>query len=114
MTQNCVFCVYVPSSCNNNRIFFDLLLQINEFEKVTIRCVLFQESPDVLTAGEIPPYGWEKRFYNSLIDSQADMLKMLPRHHITAEDVSKLLDGKEILRKYAQWKSERDKRLFSS
>jgi len=114
-------CVILPSdvkiegpNSNVNEKEFAVDIQINEFEKVTIRCVLFQESPDVLTAGEIPPYGWEKRFYNSLIDSQADMLKMLPRHHITAEDVSKLLDGKEILRKYAQWKSERDKRLFSS
>ena len=62
-TQNFVFCLYHFLAIITE-YFFDLL-QINEFEKVTIRCVLFQESPDVLlTAGEIPPYGWEKRFYN--------------------------------------------------
>ena len=91
-----------------------LILQINDFEKVTVRCVLFEQLPPGMIGAEVPPKGWEKRFYQALIPNQEDALKMLPRHPITPEDVSTLVDGKKILDEFSQWKSERDKRLFSS
>ena len=95
-------------------IFSFLIFQINDFEKVTVRCVLFEQLPPGMIGAEIPPKGWEKRFYSALIPNQEDALKMLPRHTITPEDVSTLIDGKKILEEFSQWKSERDKRLFSS
>ena len=63
--------------------------------------------------GEIPSAGWDKRFYQPIFASQADTLKMLPRHKLNAEDVAHLADGREILDSYAKWKSERDTKLFS-
>ena len=96
------------------RVIQILILQINDFEKVTVRCVLFEQLPPGMIGAEVPPKGWEKRFYPALIPNQEDALKMLPRHPITPEDLSTLVDGKKILDEFSQWKSERDKRLFSS
>ena len=62
----------------------------------------------------VPPVGWEKRFYRPLIPEQAEALQLMPRHSLTSEDVSDLIDGKEILEQYAKWKSKRDKKLFFS
>jgi len=93
---------------------FGVDVKINDFEKVTIRCVLFEQPAPNDLGGMIPPHGWEKRFYPPLITEQADLLRMLPRHKLSAEDVSTMLDGKKILEEYLQWKSERDKRLFST
>ena len=67
-----------------------------------------------MIGGQVPPIGWEKRFYSALFPNQEDTLKMLPRHTITPEDVSTLVDGNKILKEFGQWKSERDKKLFSS
>lgn len=89
----------------------EFALQINNFEKVNVRCILFQRSSSNLA--EIPPPGWEKRFYSALVPDQAEALFMAPRHKLTADDVADLHDGKLILEKYAQWKSDRDKKLFS-
>ena len=88
-----------------------LYFQINNFEKVNIRGILFQK--EILETGEIPPSGWDKRFYQPMFESQIETLKMLPRHKLSAEDVSNLADAREILENYAKWKSERDMKLFS-
>ena len=85
--------------------------QINNFENVNVRGILFHQS--LLDTSEIPPPGWDKRFYQPIFASQADTLVMLPRHKLNAEDVVHLADGREIIETYAKWKSERDTKLFS-
>lgn len=86
-------------------------MQINNFEKANIRGILFHQ--DTVDTSEIPHSGWDKRFYQPIFASQADTLKMLPRHKLNAEDVVHLADGREIIETYAKWKNERDTKLFS-
>jgi len=46
---------------------FLLTLQINDFEMVKIRAVLFQKTTEEgLVSAELPPVGWEKRFYQPI------------------------------------------------
>ena len=86
-------------------------MQINNFEKANIRGILFHQ--DTVDTSEIPHSGWDKRFYQPIFASQADTLKMLPRHKLNAEDVVDLADGREIIETYTKWKNERDTKLFS-
>ena len=44
--------------------------QINDFETIKVRAVLFQKSQEKLNA-EIPPTGWEKRFYQPIFSEEA-------------------------------------------
>jgi len=90
---------------------FLITLSINNFEKANIRGILFHQ--DTVDTSEIPHSGWDKRFYQPIFASQADTLKMLPRHKLNAEDVVHLADGREIIETYAKWKNERDTKLFS-
>ena len=76
-----------------------------------MRGILFHQS--LLDTSEIPPPGWDKRFYQPIFASQADTLVMLPRHKLNAEDVVHLADGREIIETYTKWKNERDTKLFS-
>ena len=47
-----------------------LLFQINDFETIKVRAVLFQKSLEKLNA-EIPPIGWDKRFYQPIFSEEA-------------------------------------------
>ena len=58
--------------------------------------------------------GWEHRFYRAIFEDQKETLKMLPRHPLKSEEIADLNDAKDILEHYAMWKSDRDKKLFSS
>lgn len=92
---------------------FCVHLKLNEFEMVPIRCVLFHWSAeDVLE--EIPPAGWQMRFNQPIFHSEKQLLESLPREKIEDSDVSGLADGADIMQQYIQWRSERDKKLFSS
>jgi len=92
---------------------FLLMLKINDFETIKVRAVLFQKSLEKLNA-EIPPIGWDKRFYQPIFSEEAAELRLLPRHNITMNDVMGYGDASEILEQFALWKDERDKKLFSS
>jgi len=94
---------------------FLLTLQINEFEMVKIRAVLFQKTTvEGLVSPAIPPVGWDKRFYQPIFANEAEELKILPRDKLTTNDVMGLEDASNILEQYASWKIYRDKKLFSS
>ncbi len=88
------------------------VFQINDYETVNIRAIFFHQS--IQDTHVVPPPGWNVRFYPSLLPDQAEALKMLPRHPLSGDDVANFRDGKEILEKYAAWKSARDKKLFQS
>jgi len=90
---------------------FLLTLQINDFEKVKIRAVMFHKTSED-GSKEIPSLNWEKRFYQPMFPNEAEELKMLPRHPVVTNDVIGLSDANEILEQYASWKSYRDKKLF--
>ena len=97
-------------------VYIDLLFnvfQINDFETVSLRAVLFHKALENLS-GEILKPGWEKRFYAPIFENQSEALRMLPRENITKEEVANLPDGQKILQDFAQWKAEREKKLFSS
>ena len=53
-------------SCTYPYFFF----QINDFETIKVRAVLFQKSLEKLNA-EIPAIGWDKRFYQPIFSEEA-------------------------------------------
>ena len=49
---------------------YSIFFQINDFETIKVRAVLFQKSLEKLNT-EIPPIGWDKRFYQPIFSEEA-------------------------------------------
>ena len=79
-----------------------------------LRCVLFHWSPDDDTSEECPSPGWDVRFNEPVFEADRELLRSLPRPKLDPSSLAMLRDKHEIIQKYESWRSERDKKLFSS
>lgn len=61
----------------------------------------------------VPPPGWAFTFKEPMFEGQREALYLLPRNHPGPEVLAKHPSLTAELPKYAEWKSYRDRKLFS-
>jgi len=118
---------------DNDGIFVLLCLQINNFERVAIRCVINHWSPNAEEDARLRTVGWQHKFHQPIFEEDREFLSrfyyllfircisswarlnllLLDRmkRHKYGKKASKREDNKDDLQLYKEWRKRRDLQL---